>query len=63
VETLVEPAGLPTRTELDEVHSTVLGLKRRVRALEKAAAQQVSTSPKPKPRPSHAATTVQGATA
>ena len=62
VETLVEPAGLPTRTELDEVHSTVLGLKRRVRALEKAAQQQAK-SPKPKPRSSHAATTVQGATA
>jgi hypothetical protein len=64
VETLVEPAGLPTRTELDEVHSTVLGLKRRVRALERAAAQQVSTSQKPKPRSPRGATatTAQGAT-
>ena len=38
VEALVEPAGLPTRTEIDEIHQTVQDLKRRVRALEKAAA-------------------------
>ena len=64
VETLVEPAGLPTRTEMDEVHLTVLELKRRVRALEKAAAQQISTSPKPRPRAPRVATatTAQGAT-
>jgi polyhydroxyalkanoate synthase subunit PhaE len=37
VELLVEPAGLPTRTEVDELHRTVQGLKRKVRALEKAA--------------------------
>jgi hypothetical protein len=37
VESLVEPAGLPTRSEIDEVHRSVLDLKRRVRALEKAA--------------------------
>jgi hypothetical protein len=37
VESLVEPAGLPTRSEIDEVHHSVLDLKRRVRALEKAA--------------------------
>ena len=37
VELLVEPAGLPTRSEIDEVHRSVLDLKRRVRALEKAA--------------------------
>ena len=35
---LVEPAGLPTRTEIDEVHRSVHELKRRVRALEKAGA-------------------------
>ena len=33
VEALVEPAGLPTRTEIDEVHRSVQELKRRVRAL------------------------------
>jgi hypothetical protein len=36
VEQLVEPAGLPTRSELDELHNTVQTLKRRVRALERA---------------------------
>ena len=36
VEELVEPAGLPTRSELDELHKTVQTLKRRVRALERA---------------------------
>ena len=35
VEQLVEPAGLPTRTEIDELHNTVHTLKRRVRALER----------------------------
>jgi hypothetical protein len=38
VETLVEPAGLPTRTEIDEVHRSVYELKRRVRTLERASA-------------------------
>jgi polyhydroxyalkanoate synthase subunit PhaE len=38
VESMVEPAGLPTRTEVDEVHRSVQELKRRVRALEKAGA-------------------------
>jgi hypothetical protein len=42
VEDLVGPAGLPTRTELDEVHRSVHELKRRLRALEKAAAQEAS---------------------
>jgi polyhydroxyalkanoate synthase subunit PhaE len=37
VEALVEPAGLPTRTEIDEIHQTVQDLKRRVRQLEKTA--------------------------
>jgi hypothetical protein len=36
VEVLVEPAGLPTRSEIDELHRTVHRLKRQVRALEKA---------------------------
>ena len=35
VEQLVEPAGLPTRSEMDELHKTVQTLKRRVRTLEK----------------------------
>ena len=38
IEGLVEPAGLPTRSEIDEVHRSVQELKRRVRALEKAKA-------------------------
>lgn len=63
VETLVEPAGLPTRTEMDEVHLTVLGLKRRIRALEKAAEQQVAKRRKPKPPAAGEATTAQGASA
>jgi polyhydroxyalkanoate synthesis regulator phasin len=33
VETLVEPTGLPTRSEIDELHRTVHTLKRQVRAL------------------------------
>lgn len=63
VETLVEPAGLPTRTEMDEVHLTVLGLKRRVRALEKAAEQQDAKSRKPKPRAPRSVPTAQGESA
>ena len=56
VEALVEPAGLPTRTEIDEVHQTVQDLKRRVRALEKAAAQQAITEkPRQHERPPPAA--------
>ena len=43
VEALVEPAGLPTRTEMDEVHRTVQELKRRVKALERAAAATSQT--------------------
>ena len=39
VEALVEPAGLPTRSEIDELHQTVHQLKRQVRALEKAGRQ------------------------
>ena len=33
VEALVEPAGLPTRTEIDEVHRSIHELKRRVKTL------------------------------
>jgi hypothetical protein len=44
VEQLVEPAGLPTRTEMDELHSTVQTLKRRVRALERERAAQGRSS-------------------
>jgi len=46
VEALVEPAGLPTRTEIDEIHQTVQDLKRKVRALEKAAANQAARAPR-----------------
>ena len=42
VEALVEPAGIPTRTEMDEVHGTVLSLKRRIRALEKATTKKAT---------------------
>jgi polyhydroxyalkanoate synthesis regulator phasin len=38
VEALVEPIGLPTRSEIDEVHQNVHELKRRVRSLEKQLA-------------------------
>lgn len=34
-EQMVEPAGLPTRTEIDEVHRSVWELKRRIRELER----------------------------
>ncbi|HSK35512.1 MAG TPA: poly(R)-hydroxyalkanoic acid synthase subunit PhaE, partial [Actinomycetota bacterium] len=50
VEALVEPAGLPTRTEIDEVHRSVQELKRRVRSLEKAAARPPATVDKLKAR-------------
>ena len=53
VESMAEPAGLPTRTEVDEVHLSVQELKRRVRALEKAGAgadpPQRPTSPRRAP--------------
>jgi polyhydroxyalkanoate synthesis regulator phasin len=39
VEQLVEPAGLPTRSEIDELHQSVQVLKRKVRALEKSKAR------------------------
>jgi hypothetical protein len=45
VESMVEPAGLPTRTEVDEVHRSVQELKRRVRALEKAGAAPAARRP------------------
>jgi polyhydroxyalkanoate synthase subunit PhaE len=40
VEELVEPAGLPTRSELDELHQSVQVLKRRVRQLERSSASR-----------------------
>jgi polyhydroxyalkanoate synthesis regulator phasin len=43
IEGLVEPAGLPTRSEIDEVHRSVQDLKRRVRTLEKAATPRSAT--------------------
>ena len=39
-EQLVEPVGLPTRTEIDEVHRSVWELKRRVRELERKGVPQ-----------------------
>jgi hypothetical protein len=36
VETLVEPTGLPTRSEIDELHRTVHSLKREIRALRRS---------------------------
>jgi hypothetical protein len=49
-EQLVEPIGLPTRTEIDEVHRSVLDLKRRVRELERrGSAQQPRAKPKKRP--------------
>lgn len=63
VETLVEPAGLPTRSEIDEIHHSVLELKRRVRSLEKAAGKQVDVGArKPRARASRGAAPTQGAT-
>jgi polyhydroxyalkanoate synthase subunit PhaE len=53
VEQLVEPAGLPTRSELAELHHTVHTLKRRVRALEKARHSEGRSSARtaaPRPR-------------
>ena len=47
VESLVEPAGLPTRTEIDEVHRSVQELKRRVRTLEKVVAAEPARRPTP----------------
>jgi hypothetical protein len=43
VEQLVEPAGFPTRTEIDELHQTVHTLKQRVRTLEKKAASEAKS--------------------
>jgi len=39
-EKLVEPAGLPTRTEIDELHRSVWQLKHRIRELERSRAPQ-----------------------
>jgi hypothetical protein len=68
VEGFVEPAGLPTRTEIDELHRSVQALKRRVRTLEKAAADEETPEPPSTTAPAPAARTrakarAQGATA
>ena len=47
-EKLVEPVGLPTRTEIDEVHRSVWELKRRVRELERRDAPQPDSARKKK---------------
>lgn len=47
VETLVEPTGLPTRSEVDELHRTVHTLKRQVRHLERANRAEPPTATKP----------------
>jgi len=44
IEFMVEPAGLPTRSEIDEVHHSVQELKRRVRMLEKALGKTTQNS-------------------
>ena len=62
VEQLVEPAGLPTRTEMDELHNTVQILKRRVRALEKNRAAEARPSPRKAARPRTSSTAKRGAT-
>jgi len=62
VEALVEPAGLPTRTEMDELHNTVQTLKRRVRALEKNRAAEARPSPRKAARPRTSSTAKRGAT-
>jgi polyhydroxyalkanoate synthase subunit PhaE len=45
VESVAEPAGLPTRTEIDEVHRSVQELKRRVRTLEKGSLRAERAAP------------------
>jgi polyhydroxyalkanoate synthase subunit PhaE len=47
IEFMVEPAGLPTRSEIDEVHHSVQDLKRRVRTLEKAPVKATRNSVEP----------------
>jgi hypothetical protein len=47
IEFMVEPAGLPTRSEIDEVHHSVQDLKRRVRTLEKALVKATGNSVEP----------------
>lgn len=46
VEALTGPIGLPTRSEIDEIHQTVHQLKQRIRALEKRSSP-ARTSPSP----------------
>ena len=57
VEAMVEPAGLPTRTEIDEVHRSLYELKRRLRLLEKAAAKAAAEPEQPARRQSRRAST------
>jgi polyhydroxyalkanoate synthase subunit PhaE len=47
VETLVAPTGLPTRSEMDELHRTVHALKRQVRALGRDDTSPARTGTKP----------------
>jgi hypothetical protein len=47
VEAMVEPAGLPTRTEIDEVHRSLYELKRRLRLLEKSAVKAAAKPERP----------------
>lgn len=45
IERLVEPIGLPTRSEIDEVHRNVHELKRQVKALQKTIAGLTGAAP------------------
>jgi polyhydroxyalkanoate synthesis regulator phasin len=45
IEQLVEPIGLPTRSEIDEVHENVHQLKKQVKALQKTLAELTSAAP------------------
>jgi hypothetical protein len=60
LEGLVEPAGLPTRSEIDELHRSVHTLKHRVKTLEKTVAAlppqlaETSSSPRTTTKPRRA---------
>ena len=49
VESMVEPAGLPTRTEIDEVHRSVQELKRRVRDAREGELRRAEPAQRPAP--------------